>query len=544
VRRSASPRFSGWTSHPRHGGLIAIGTQDIGDSVSFFNNGADAAALRLPPNWALVLGGDGRSSAFRREPNSNLYLAITNGAVARYDGETRTILQSSDAPTSQAPLLFSNDTLFYANRSFLRLSSPDTKDETTADWVSSPFRIGAAAPQDIQSMAFCPSDPNVIFAGSSTGDLFHTADGGDSWTELARDGVPVDTPIWAIAPSPSNCRDVLIGIGYEGPTKIRKGLNVFEAGDRLLRKTDALAPGAWIGAHGGSQRLPRAPIFAIVRHPTQPSLWFVAGDAGVFRTDDAGGAWTNATGPLGLPNTHVRDLRLSGDRNTLYAATFGRGVWSMDISRPASDVFSVRGTVTFAGRPVEGAAVVIEGAGRIRKFLENTLTSGASDTTAPIVVDESAFITEARASIAAGSQASVLLITPTGAELPMAFSLATGRHSLTAASAAALVGQLTRGLWRFRVSEPRGLVSVTSASVDFSFTQRVSNLSGPDGEYTIEFVRQGAHTVSVFACDCAPASIVVDRHDTRVDFALNPDVGISASAPKAFEGGLPGAFSA
>jgi photosystem II stability/assembly factor-like uncharacterized protein len=529
--------------HRRHGGLIGIGTQDLGDSVSFFANGADAAALRLPPNWALVLGGDGRSSAFRNEANSRLYLAITNGAIARYDGAARTSLQTSDAADAQGPLLFSNDTLFYAARNFMRLASPDTQDATTAAWIPTDFRVGAPAPQVIQALALCPSDPNVIYAGSSTGDLFHSSDAGQTWTELVRDGVAANTPIWAIAPSPSNCRDVLLGVGYEGQTKIRKGLNVFDAGDRLMRKVDALDPGAWTGAHGGPQRLPRAPIFAIVRHPSAPNnTWFVAGDAGVFKTENGGAAWTNATGPLGLPNTHVRDLRLSGDRHTLYAGTFGRGVWSMDLSRPAANVFSVRGTVTFAGRPVEGAAVVIEGGGRIRKFLKNTLTSGASDTTAPIVVDESATITQARATVAAGTRASAVLITPDGAELPMVFSLASGGHSLTGPSAAALFGRPTRGLWRFRVTDARGLVSVTSASVDFSFSERVSNLTGPDGGYTIEFVNEGFHTVSVFDCDCAPASIEIDGHDTRVDFALQPDVGIAPSLPNAAEGGAPGAF--
>ena len=356
--------------HRRHGGLIAIGTQDLGDSVSFFDNGTDADALREAPNWALALGGDGRSSAFKHEANSKLYLAITNGAIARYNGATRTSLQTSDADDSQAPLLFSSDTLFYAVRRFFKLTSPDTKDSDTADWSSFPFRAGGD-PQPIQSMALCPADPNVIYAASSTGDLFHSENGGEQWTELDRQGVPADTPVWAIAPSHSNCRDVLIGVGYEGQTKIRKGTNAFAAGDRLLRKADALAAGAWTGAHGGPQRLPRAPVFAIVRHPTAPeSSWFVAGDVGVFRTDNGGAAWTNATAPLGLPNTLVRDLRLSGDGNTLYAATFGRGVWSMDVSRPATDVYGVRGVVTFGGRPVEGAAAVIFGAGRDQKVPE------------------------------------------------------------------------------------------------------------------------------------------------------------------------------
>ena len=530
--------------HRRHGGLIGIGTQDLGDPISFFGNGNDAAALRKPPNWGLVLGGDGRSSAFKHESNSKMYLGITNGAIARYDGAARVTLQTSAADDSQGPLLFSGDTLLYADRSLLKLSSPDSKDAAagTADWRTILFRPVGNRPRTIQSLAVCPTDPAVMYAGSSIGELFYSDTVGESWTEIDRDGLPADVPIWAISPSPANCRDVLIALGYEGIASVRTGDNRFHPGDRLMRNPDVLAAGAWTGAHGGAQRLPRAPVFAILRHPTLPSFWFVAGDAGVFRTDDGGATWTNATGPLGLPNTHVRDLRISADGNTLYAATFGRGVWSMDISRPAADVFSVRGTVTFGGRPVDRASVVIEGAGRIRKWLKNTLTDGASVTTAPIVVDESATITEARATLQGSLGAAVSLITPTGAELPMTFTLPGGRYVLTGGSASALIGQFSRGSWRFKVTVDRGDAFVQSGSVDFSFTQRVSNLTGPDGEYTIEFVKAGTHSMSVFDCDCAPASIVVDGHETGVDFALNPDVGIAARTAKASESGAVGAF--
>ncbi|MEO8135936.1 MAG: hypothetical protein ABI831_18410 [Betaproteobacteria bacterium] len=115
---------------------------------------------------------------------------------------------------------------------------------------------------------------------------------------------------------------------------IQHGSNAMNAGDRLFRRQNVLTAGSWIGAHGVTQALPRAPLFSIVRNPSLPnSMWFVGTDVGVFRTDDGGTTWTNATAPLGLPNTLVRDLRLSADGNTLYGGTFGRGVWSMDIRR-------------------------------------------------------------------------------------------------------------------------------------------------------------------------------------------------------------------
>lgn len=156
-------------------------------------------------------------------------------------------------------------------------------------------------------------------------------------------------------------QDLLIAVGYLGLP--------FQPGAKLFRRTDVLSTGTWVAVHGAPLTLPHAPLYAIVRLPSAPNQsWFVAGDVGVFRTDDGGTSWANATAPLGLPNTLVRDLRLSGDGNTLYAATFGRGVWSMDLHSPPN-LFSIRGIVTQGGRPVARANVVALGVGRIKRFL-------------------------------------------------------------------------------------------------------------------------------------------------------------------------------
>jgi photosystem II stability/assembly factor-like uncharacterized protein len=530
--------------HPRHGGLIAFGAQDLGDPVSFFGNGSDAAALRMPPNWALVLGGDGRSAAFKRDNSSQVYLANTDTDVARYDGGAATRLLDNGG-VSQGPLLSNASLLSLGQRDLRQLLNPDLKDLTTADWTTVAFRPGGTRPATMQSLAICPGNDQVLYAGSTTGEIFSSEDGGQNWTDLEETGLPANLAIWAIAPSPTNCRDVLVGLGYEGQT-VRTG-GTFHAGDRLWRKADVSAPGPWTGAHGGPQALPRAPVYAIVRHPSAPgALWFVAGDVGVFRTNDGGAHWTNATEPLGLPNTLVRDLRLLADGNTLYAGTFGRGVWRMDVSRPAPDAFGVRGIATFEGRPLSGVSVVVQGAGRIKKWLNNTLTSGSPADTAAIVVPESAFISQALASITGTNIASASLVTPTGDVLPMTTSnpgiLRT--FSLTNASAAALGGDLSRGSWAFRLTGTvAGSPSVRSAFLDFEFSDGVSVITESNGEYAIEYLRTGSHSVSIFDCDCAPITFDLTSHRTNLDFVLNPTVSVTAAVSTASESGATGRFS-
>ena len=94
----------------------------------------------------------------------------------------------------------------------------------------------------------------------------------------------------------------------------------------------------------GATGLPDVPLNAIVRDIDSPeNTWFVATDIGVFYTSDSGGTWGNATAPLGLPNAQVNDLKAVPLTRSLYAATYGRGLWKISFS---NGVANLSGTVT------------------------------------------------------------------------------------------------------------------------------------------------------------------------------------------------------
>src|SRR5438477_4255090 len=56
------------------------------------------------------------------------------------------------------------------------------------------------------------------------------------------------------------------------------------------------------------------------------------------------------------------------------------------------------------------------------------------------------------------------------------------------------------------------------------FTERVSAITGPDGEYTLEYLTKGSHVVGIFDCDCASQTIDLQANKTDVDFRV-PTVG-------------------
>ncbi len=56
---------------------------------------------------------------------------------------------------------------------------------------------------------------------------------------------------------------------------------------------------------------------------------YVGTDAGVYQSTDGGATWL-AVG-TGLPRVPVDDIQLTTGTNTLFAATFGRGMWKVKL---------------------------------------------------------------------------------------------------------------------------------------------------------------------------------------------------------------------
>jgi hypothetical protein len=85
---------------------------------------------------------------------------------------------------------------------------------------------------------------------------------------------------------------------------------------------------------GSSSGLPPSyPLRTIARDPFDPeNTWYVGGEVGVFYTGDAGMTWLNATLPLGLPNVVISQLQVVADTQSLYAVTYGRGIYRIALS--------------------------------------------------------------------------------------------------------------------------------------------------------------------------------------------------------------------
>ena len=157
------------------------------------------------------------------------------------------------------------------------------------------------------------TDPRTIYVGTDTGRLWKTGDLGAHWREFTDEGLPTRW-VNSIVVDPDDANHVYVA--YSG----------YREGD--------LSANVWETSNGGqswrnvSGSLPNAPV-EMLAYDTAPHQLFAATDLGVF-VDRAGArSWLRVG--HGLPNTPVLDVKLSGDGMTLFAATFGRSVWSIPL---------------------------------------------------------------------------------------------------------------------------------------------------------------------------------------------------------------------
>ena len=138
----------------------------------------------------------------------------------------------------------------------------------------------------VPAVSGVPGDPLTYYAGSASGGIFKSTDGGHGWTSIS-DG-QVSASIGALAVSAADPNVVWAGTGE---AFIRSNISM---GDGVYRSTDAGKTWARLGLEA-TGRIPR-----IVLHPRDPEQALVASlghaygpqaERGVFRTKDGGKTW-------------------------------------------------------------------------------------------------------------------------------------------------------------------------------------------------------------------------------------------------------------
>jgi photosystem II stability/assembly factor-like uncharacterized protein len=179
--------------------------------------------------------------------------------------------------------------------------------------IKGPLNPGEAR---ISAIAIAPGEPDVIWVGYQTGKIFKTSHGrakSPDWNQVAS--------VSGILPRRFCTRLVIEPTDHQVVYATFGGFhraNVWKTKDGGQR---------WLPL--GGDTIPNAPVYAFAIHPANPHWLYIGTENGVFVSENGGNSWSaNSEGPT---NCAVDDLFWMGQ--TLVAATYGRGIFAIDLSK-------------------------------------------------------------------------------------------------------------------------------------------------------------------------------------------------------------------
>jgi photosystem II stability/assembly factor-like uncharacterized protein len=309
------------------GSRVNAGSQDNGSLKSWANDNT------VNGDWFGFVGGDGMMNRIDPSNDRKYYGCSQNGGCRGFVG-TATGASSFNMtiPGARknwvAPIEFAADPkfMFGGSESVYRMNTEPGVGQRVWQRISPDLTEGTEprAPGfgTITTLGTTTADPNLVYAGTDSGLVWvsHNAMAADPATVTWQ---KVESPIfpgrWVtrITVDPDNAK--IAWASFSG----------WRSGDpyaHLVMTSDGGQ--TWVDIAG--KRIPQAPVNDVIRHPSKPKWLFVATDVGVFRTTNLGKTWIKVGD--NLPLVPINDVDLPVGSQTLYVATYGRGVWTTSLA--------------------------------------------------------------------------------------------------------------------------------------------------------------------------------------------------------------------
>jgi photosystem II stability/assembly factor-like uncharacterized protein len=319
-------------------------------------------------DWFSVGGAESGYIAIDPKDNDILYVGDTSGSLSRFDrrtGQAQNItpwpLRSGGPMGSIAlqkyrypwtpPLVFSpveQDALYYAAQVLLKTTdggltwkevSPDLtgdtrKTPTAAPGTVTPENAIAAGYGVIYAVAPSPLKGGLIWAGSDTGLLHVTEDGGQNWQNVTPKGLLPWSRVTHIEASHFDPAEAWATVDRHRTEDYQPYIyRTRDSGKTWTLIATGLAAPAYVNG--------------IREDPARRGLLYAATELGAAVSFDDGDRWQPLQ--LNLPVVSVRDLAIHGD--DLVIATHGRGFWILDDITPLRQIDSAAEVTLYKPAP-------------------------------------------------------------------------------------------------------------------------------------------------------------------------------------------------
>lgn len=295
----------------------SLATSDVNPNVMLAGAQDNATTVFNGTAGRHVIGGDGMECAIDPKNPQTMYASIYYGTFYRSTngGSNWAIISRQDSRQDTgawvAPFVVdpqAPSTVYAGYKNVWRST------DRGQSWTKiSLFNVN----QTLRTLAVAPSDSRYIYAGFSSR-LYYSTDGGSTWTSQAGIGGYITD----IEVDPDDPTHVIISQGgFVGSSKVLEIRN-----------------GTVTNITGNG--LPNVPANAIVYQPGNPDRVFAGTDLGVFYREEGSNSWV-AYG-TGGPTTIVTDMELIPSMSKMRVATYGRGIWEVDVTQCAASTPSVQ----------------------------------------------------------------------------------------------------------------------------------------------------------------------------------------------------------
>ncbi len=273
-------------------------------------------------DWNAILGGDGFHVNVDPNDNSYVYAEAQWGNLFRStDGgasfqPATNGISSSDRVNWNTPVVlspFNSELAFYGSNKLYTSNRAVLWSPISGDLTNGQHPTGSLSYGTLTAIAPSYLNETTVYTGSDDGNVNVTFDGGTTWSNVSS-SLP-NRYVTSLAISPED--DQVAYVTFSGFGELDYTPHIFKTEDGGQN---------WIDI---SSNLPSIPVNDVILH-TDQDLLIIATDLNVWYSQNDGGSWDILGNDL--PYTVIRDLKLHVPTNKLYAGTYGRSMYSFDMS--------------------------------------------------------------------------------------------------------------------------------------------------------------------------------------------------------------------